>query len=96
MFGVVPYVDPKFLNNIRNNNHYILNPKSDVYGVGVLLWQISSGHRPFHCEEYDVNLVMDIKKGRREEIAKDTPIEFSNLYKGKCRDIHFCRIFKIN
>ncbi len=44
VFGVVPYIDPKYLNNIKNKNenqHYILNPKSDVYSVGVLLWQIS-------------------------------------------------------
>ncbi len=86
VFGVVPYVDPKYLNNIKNKNknqHYILNSKSDVYSVGVLLWQISSGCRPFYKEEYDVNLVIDIKKGRREKIVKDTPIEYSNLYKGK-------------
>ncbi|CAI2164667.1 17116_t:CDS:2 [Funneliformis geosporum] len=81
LFGVVPYVDPKFL-NIRNNNNYILNPKSDVYGVGVLLWQISSGHRPFdfYNEGYDVTLVIDIIKGRREKIIKDTPFEYRDLH----------------
>ncbi|CAI2189054.1 15411_t:CDS:2, partial [Funneliformis geosporum] len=87
--GVVPYIDPKYLNNVINKNkdqYYMLNPKSDVYSVGVLLWQISSGHRPFHCEEYDVNLVMDIKKGRREIVVKDTPIEYSNLYKACWKD----------
>jgi len=86
VLGVVPYVDPKYLNNIKNENqHYILNPKSDVYSVGVLFWQISSGHRPFYAknEEYDVNLIIDIKKGRREKIVKDTPIEYSELYEGK-------------
>src|SRR6266498_1065307 len=88
VFGVVPYVDPKYLNNVKNKNknqHYILNPKSDVYSVGVLLWQISSGQRPFYAEnvEYDANLIMKIKKGEREKIVKDTPIEYSNLYEGK-------------
>jgi len=84
VLGVVPYVDPKYLNNIKNENeHYILNPKSDVYSVGVLFWQISSGNRPFYNEEYDVNLVTDIKKGRREKIVKGTPNKYSDLYKGK-------------
>ena len=83
VFGVVPYVDPKYFKNKNKKQHYILNPKSDVYSVGVLLWQISSGHRPFYEEEYDVNLIMDIKEGRREKIVSDTPIEYSNLYKGK-------------
>ncbi|CAI2173638.1 5373_t:CDS:2 [Funneliformis geosporum] len=56
---------------------------SDV--VGVLLWQISSGHRPFYAEnvKYDVNLIMKIKEGTREKIVMDTPIEYSNLYEGK-------------
>ena len=56
----------KYLNNKVKVQHYILNPKSDVYSVDVLLWQISSGRRPFHAEnvEYDLNLIIDIKNGR--------------------------------
>jgi len=88
VFGVVPYVDPKHLNNIKNKNknqHYILNLKSDVYSVGVLFWQISSGHRPFYVEnvEYDANLIMEIKEGKRENVVKDTPVKYSDLYKSK-------------
>ena len=88
VFGFVPYVDPRYLNNIQNKNknqHYILNPKSDVYSVGVLFWQLSSGHRPFYAEnlDYDANLILKIKEGKRENVIKDTPIKYSNLYKGK-------------
>jgi serine/threonine protein kinase len=36
---------------------YSLNKKSDVYSVGVLLWEISSGHPPFEGESYDISLV---------------------------------------
>ncbi|CAI2180671.1 3736_t:CDS:2 [Funneliformis geosporum] len=86
VFGVVPYVDPEYLKNISNKNKgqlYLLNPKSDVYSVGVLLWQISSGHKPFYSknEDYDASLVMDIIKGRREKIIKGTSTEYSDLYK---------------
>src|ERR1051325_3762049 len=49
IFGVVPYVDPKSFNNQSNicnksnkSKNYKLNKKSDVYSVGVLMWQISS------------------------------------------------------
>ena len=86
IFGVIPYIDPKsFDKSNPNNGHYKLNKKSDVYSVGVLMWQISSGHRPFYAEgiEYDANLVMSIRDGRREEIINDTPIKYSNLYTGK-------------
>jgi serine/threonine protein kinase len=46
MFGVVPYMDPKKF----NNRSYSLNKKSDVYSVGVLLWEISNGLPPFFAE----------------------------------------------
>src|SRR5581483_2672069 len=90
VLGVVPYVDPKYLNNIKNKSQiYKLNPKSDVYSIGVLLWQISSGCRPFYAEnvKYDIELIMDIKKGRREQVIKGTPIEYGNLYRGKYANI---------
>ncbi len=71
--GVIPYVDPKYLNNVSNNKDmvqpYILNPKSDVYSIGVLLWQISSGRRPFYTEnvEYDLDLIIDTVLRTNEE-----------------------------
>ncbi|RIA92876.1 kinase-like domain-containing protein [Glomus cerebriforme] len=77
--GVVPYVDPKYLDN--KNQPYILDEKFDVYSVGVLLWQISSGHRPFFTEKYDIDLILDIKQGKRENFVWGTPIKYSNLYK---------------
>ena len=85
VFGVIPYVDPKcFKNNIKDYS-YVLNPKSDIYSVGVLLWQLSSGRKPFYGEneQYDASLVMEIQNGKRESIIKDTPVEYSNLYTGK-------------
>ncbi|CAI2169504.1 18939_t:CDS:2 [Funneliformis geosporum] len=86
VFSVVPYVDPEYLKNISNKNKgqlYLLNPKSDVYSIGVLLWQISSRHKPFYSksEGYNASLIMDIIKERREKIIKGTSIEYSDLYK---------------
>ena len=77
--GVIPYIDPKRL----NNQNYELNEKSDVYSIGVLMWQISSGRKPFCDVEYDARLTLDILNGKREEIAIKTPAGYSNLYKGK-------------
>jgi hypothetical protein len=58
---MVPYVDPKSFSRRRNNNNqmYSLNEKSDVYSVGVLLWEISSGQPPFYAEgeHYNVGLI---------------------------------------
>jgi serine/threonine protein kinase len=97
MFGVLPYVDPKSFNK---NENYKLNKKSDVYSVGVLMWQISSGCQPFYAEgeKYDIGLALDILDGKREKIIENTPIKYSNLYKGNCIDFLYKkrRILDIN
>ena len=82
MLGLIPYMDPKFLHQQKN---YKLNKKSDVYSVGVLMWQISSGHRPFFADnaDYDIGLILDIIDGIREKIINETPDKYSNLYQGK-------------
>ncbi|RIA80725.1 hypothetical protein C1645_838182 [Glomus cerebriforme] len=89
IFGVIPYVDPKSFNNQYNFcnkcENYKLNKKSDVYSVGVLMWQISSGRRPFYAfyaegVEYDTSLALAIQGGKREKIIDGTPVEYSDLY----------------
>ena len=80
LLGMVPYIDPKILLNSINLK---LNEKSDVYSIGVLLWEISSGIRPFHEERYDLSLMFKISQGRREAVIPDTPNDYANLYTGK-------------
>ncbi|CAG8572083.1 17592_t:CDS:1, partial [Funneliformis caledonium] len=63
---------PKYL----NDQYYKLNNKSDIYSIGVLMWQISSERRPIYNED-------DVLQGRREEIIHSTPIKYSNLYTSK-------------
>ncbi|CAB4393313.1 unnamed protein product [Rhizophagus irregularis] len=77
VLGVIPYVDPKSFND---KEKYKLNKKSDVYSVGVLLWQISSGHRPFHEDDYGPSLMLSILNGKREKIIDGTPVRYSKLY----------------
>ncbi|GBC06108.1 hypothetical protein RclHR1_06620006 [Rhizophagus clarus] len=87
LFGIIPYVDPKSFSRRRNNNNqmYSLNEKSDVYSVGVLLWEISSGKPPFEDEYFDVRLIYDISQGHRETVIPDTPDEYVKIYT-KCWD----------
>ena len=82
ILGIIPYVDPESF----NKENYKLNKKSDVYSIGVLLWQISSGRQPFYEEDNnydDPSLALAILNGKREEAIDETPIEYSNLYRGK-------------
>ena len=93
VFGILPYVDPRCLNDICSikdgDQSYVINTKSDVYSIGVLFWQLSSGYKPFCSEnddkdvQYDAGLAIAIENGKREDIIKGTPVEYSNLYTGK-------------
>ncbi|POG68110.1 kinase-like domain-containing protein [Rhizophagus irregularis DAOM 181602=DAOM 197198] len=86
---MIPYVDPKIYNN--NNNQttqmFSLNEKSDIYSIGVLLWEISSGLPPFYAKDkqYDVNLTLKIAQGLREEVVFNTPEDYIKIYT-KCWD----------
>ncbi len=64
LFGVIPYIDPKCFDN------YKLNKKSDIYSLGVLLWELSSGYTPFRNKDYNLHLILEISKGLREDYFK--------------------------
>ncbi|CAB4396340.1 unnamed protein product [Rhizophagus irregularis] len=82
----LPYLDPKSFNDAFNikceSEPHIMNFKSDIYSIGVLFWLLSSGRRPFYDEDtqYDISLATEIVNGKREEIIKDTPVEYSDIY----------------
>jgi serine/threonine protein kinase len=72
-------MDPKMF--IINNSKK--NEESDVYSVGVLLWEITSGQPPFYGKSYDDNLIKEILQDLREISIPDTPIDYIKLYEGK-------------
>ncbi|RGB35778.1 kinase-like domain-containing protein, partial [Rhizophagus diaphanus] len=84
LFGMVTYVDPQIFNRKRDNNNriqlYSLNKKSDVYSIGVLLWEVSSGRPPFCNEPYDAGLAVEILQGLREKPIPDTPEDYIKIY----------------
>ncbi|CAB4438316.1 unnamed protein product [Rhizophagus irregularis] len=64
LFEMVAYIDPQMFNRKDDSNNqiqvYSLNKKSDIYSIGVLLWEISSGRPPFYNKPDDVDLAMEI------------------------------------
>ncbi|CAB5191132.1 unnamed protein product [Rhizophagus irregularis] len=50
--------------------------------VGVLLWEISSGQRPFYAEgkPYDIGLAVEILQGLREKPIPNTPENYIKIY----------------
>ena len=86
LYGIIPYIDPKKFSRRKNSDNlkqmYTLNEKSDVYSVGILLWEISSGKPPFYIEgeQYDIDLAVEILQGLRETVVPDTPENYVNIY----------------
>ncbi|UZO03556.1 uncharacterized protein OCT59_023963 [Rhizophagus irregularis] len=86
LFGRIAYIDPQAFNRKRDSNNkiqvYSLNKKSDIYSIGILLWEISSGRPPFHNDPHDVGLAMEIVRGLRENPIPNTPADYIKIYTG--------------
>ncbi|CAB4375554.1 unnamed protein product [Rhizophagus irregularis] len=80
--GVIPYMDPKFF---EENHSYRLTEKSDIYGLGVLFWELTSRLSPFDFENKNkleiIQIKQDILNGKREIPIPNTNDKFVSLYK---------------
>ncbi|GBC10313.1 hypothetical protein RclHR1_09510004 [Rhizophagus clarus] len=77
------YVEPQY----HRNPSYERDMKSDIYNLGVLLWELTSGHPPFFNYTQRAfglaHLENKLLNGGREEPAANTPLEYIRLYQ-KC------------
>ena len=72
---MIPYNDPQHFKGQKANK------KSDVYSIGVLLWEISSGKVPFYlCDSNQTVVLYKILEGEREIPVPGTPIDYINIY----------------
>src|SRR5438128_10929623 len=75
LLGMPAYIEPQ----CYINSNYQQNEKSDIYSLGVLFWEISSGKSPFSdVPIYKINL--EIVNGKREVSIVNTPSEYQQLY----------------
>src|SRR5438270_9812472 len=81
LFGMPAYIEPQCY--IKNN--YKRDEKSDIYSLGVLFWEISSGKPPFsEISPYIISIT--IANGIRETPIKNTPVEYQQLYENCCKE----------
>ncbi|POG63436.1 kinase-like domain-containing protein [Rhizophagus irregularis DAOM 181602=DAOM 197198] len=79
IYGNLPYIAPEVI--IGKEQTF----KSDIYSIGMLMWEVSSGQAPFINYEHDYDLAMNIVNGIRPKIVLGTPLEYKNLMK-QCWD----------
>ena len=79
IFGVIPYLAPEVLSRKPYTK------ESDVYSFGMIMWEHTTGKKPFHDRPHDQYLMMDILNGKRPQVTDDTPEFYAELMK-KCWD----------
>ncbi|POG61959.1 kinase-like domain-containing protein [Rhizophagus irregularis DAOM 181602=DAOM 197198] len=79
VYGNLPYIAPEVISG------KVTTFKSDIYSIGILMWEISSGQPPFINYEHNYDLAMNIVNGIRPKIVSGTPLEYKNLMK-QCWD----------
>ena len=73
IYGTLPYMAPEVITGKETTN------ASDIYSIGMLMWEISSGQPPFIDYEHNYELAMKIVNGMRPKIVPGTPTEYREL-----------------
>ncbi|CAI2198491.1 10078_t:CDS:1, partial [Funneliformis geosporum] len=73
VYGNLPYIAPEVIFGQESTK------ASDIYSIGMLMWEISSGQPPFAYFDHNYDLVMNIVNGMRPNIVSGTPLEYKKL-----------------
>ncbi|KAF0420512.1 kinase-like protein [Gigaspora margarita] len=74
--GMPAYVEPQYI----KNPNYEFTKKSDIYSLGVIFWEISSGKPPYQSFISIDTIAVYIFQGMREAPIKGTPQKYVDLY----------------
>ncbi|RHZ45736.1 hypothetical protein Glove_658g3 [Diversispora epigaea] len=80
--GMYAYTDPKYLKNMKT---YKRNKPSDIYSLGVLFWEISSGKPPFKNIP-SLEIYKEVTSGSGEKPVQGTPVDYINIYSNAWKD----------
>src|SRR5438094_24671 len=73
IYGIIPYLAPEILSKKPSTK------KSDIYSFGMIMWEFTTGKKPFHDRPHDHRLILDILKGERPQITDDTTAFYAEL-----------------
>jgi len=80
IYGITSYIAPEVLRRNKKNTK-----ESDVYSIGMLMWELFSGYPPFDDKAHDHHLILDICKGLRPPILPNMPEGYVEMMR-KCWD----------
>ena len=75
---MAPYMAPELFD--FKSKLSLFSTKTDIYSLGILLWEISSGYPPFKDYDDGAILINSITNGTREERILGTPPDYYDLY----------------
>ncbi|KAF0533316.1 kinase-like protein [Gigaspora margarita] len=78
LFGMLSFLAPELLNQDKSNNIPYCK-KTDIYSLGMIFWELSSGRPPFENQSNKIELAIKVVHGGRENTNYGTP-EYRNLY----------------
>ncbi|CAG8687355.1 220_t:CDS:2, partial [Funneliformis caledonium] len=85
VYGVLPYLAPEvILGNAPSK-------ESDVYSIGILMIEMSTGIPPFSHLPHDEQLALEVCQGLRPELAQGTPKVYADLARKCCSTDPFLR-----
>lgn len=67
IYGVLPYIAPEVLWGKK------FTQAADIYGFGIIMWELTTGQRPFDGYEFDIGLALRICNGLRPEFDEYVP-----------------------
>ncbi|EXX63865.1 Kic1p [Rhizophagus irregularis DAOM 197198w] len=79
IYGVIPYIAPEIFRG------FAFSKESDIYSMGMIMWELTTGCKPFAYIEHNINLIYKIIDGERPKITCDTPECYANLME-RCWD----------
>ncbi|RHZ73546.1 hypothetical protein Glove_230g157 [Diversispora epigaea] len=73
----IQYIDSQLFSMINKNK------SSDIFGLGIILWEISSGNPPFEMESSsNIDLLHNITNIKSETAIPGTPHKYKEIYTG--------------
>ncbi|EXX76732.1 polo kinase CDC5 [Rhizophagus irregularis DAOM 197198w] len=75
IYGVIPYIAPEIFKGSA------FSKEADIYSLGMIMWELTTGCKPFANVEHDIHLIYKILDGERPKITEDTPECYANIMK---------------